>query len=171
MSDFERVMQDDHTTIRLYLGAIRRIGVYNPELRIEAVTELMCFVFARDRVLMSLDIAGHQVSEDGAYIERQCYRGLLPRLLAMDPNEHGWHDLFNVAYSKIETCLMSEELIVGSWGLSVEESKAVADEYVTRREAALVEMRRSVVRSLPKREAVPAQAWMDRPAAEALQAA
>lgn len=152
MGDFERAMQDDHTTIRLYLGAVRRLGIYNPELRVEAVTELMCFVFARDQVLMALDIDGHQVSEDGGHIERQCYRGILPRLLAMDPNEHGWHDLFNVAHSKIESSLISEELIVSSWELSDQASRVACDDYVERREAALAEMRRSAARSLPRRQ-------------------
>lgn len=169
MSDFQRVTQDDHTTIRLYLGAIRRIGIYNPELRVEAVTELMCFVFARDQVLMQLDVQGHRIGDDGGHIERQCYHGILPRLLAMDPNEHGWHDLFNVAHSKIESSLLSEEMIIGSWPLTEEESKKAADEYVARREAALTEMRRSAARSLPRRErfAVPESYASSRPAAHA----
>lgn len=155
MSDFQRVMQDDHTTIRLYLGAIRRIGIYNPELRVEAVTELMCFVFARDQVLMHFNVCGHQIGDDGGHIERQCYHGIVPRLLAMDPNEHGWHDLFNVAHSKIESSLLSEEMIVASWPLSEDESRQAADDYVARREAALVEMRKSAARSLPRRERFP----------------
>ena len=71
------------------------LGLEGPDLRVEAVTELMCFVFARDQVLMQLDVQGHRIGDDGGHIERQCYHGILPRLLAMDPNEHGWHDLFN----------------------------------------------------------------------------
>lgn len=152
MDSFQRVVQDDHTSIRMYLGAIRRLGIYNPELRVEAVTELMCFVFARDQVLMNMTIDGHRMDEDGAHVERHCYRGILPRLLAMDPNEHGWHDLFNVAHSKIESALMSEEMVVAAWQLDEAASEAASQEYLQRREAGLEEMRRAVARSMPKRE-------------------
>ena len=149
MPEFHRLIAEDHTTVRLYMDAIKRMGTLSPDLRHEAMAELMCFVLARDSALDRTDIGGHRMSEDSAFVERRCYHAILPRMIAMDPSDAYWDIMFDVVHSKVEAALMGEEMMVSLWRLDPAADARACEDYLARREAMLDSLRRSLRRSMP----------------------
>lgn len=149
MGEFHRLMTDDHTTVRLYMDAIKRMGELNPELRREALAELMCFLMARDSALGRTDVGGRSMTEDRAFTERECYHAILPRLVAMDPSQDNWMVMFDVIHGKVEAALLAEEMMVSLWRVSPQAEALACEFYLEQRETMLHRLRRSLERSLP----------------------
>lgn len=149
MGEFHRLMTDDHTTVRLYMDAIKRMGELNPDLRREALAELMCFLMARDSALGRTDVGGRSMTEDRAFCERECYHAILPRLVAMDPSDDKWAVMFDVIHGKVEAALLAEEMMVSLWRVSPQAEALACEFYLEQRETMLHRLRRSLERSLP----------------------
>lgn len=149
MGEFHRLMTDDHTTVRLYMDAIKRMGELNPDLRREALAELMCFLMARDSALGRTEVGGRSMTEDHGFGERECYHAILPRLLAMDPSDACWRAMFDVIHTKVESALMAEEMMVPLWRVSPQAEALACEFYLEQRETILQRLRKSLERSLP----------------------
>lgn len=149
MGEFHRLMTDDHTTVRLYMDAIKRMGELNPDLRREALAELMCFLMARDSALGRTDVGGRSMTEDPRFTERESYHAILPRLVAMDPSANHWSTMFDVVHTKVEGALLAEEMLVSMWRASPQAEALACEFYLDQRETMLQRLRRSLERSLP----------------------